>query len=112
MHLCKMHSDSILENLSPGNEKAQKKTMSSSWMETPDSRPPLQMWRGKREQKLSLAIVRVANLQIPARGGNRSSTLLLGAREMGVHLTAKFSFSLTASIKQDPTFAGSVIETL
>lgn len=39
MHLCKMHSDSILENLSAGNEKAYKKTMSSSWMETPDSPP-------------------------------------------------------------------------
>ncbi len=54
--------------------------MSSSWMKTPHS-IDLQSWM--RARASSLALVWVANLQIPARGRNRPRTLLQRAWEMG-----------------------------
>lgn len=57
--------------------------MSSSWMNTPHW-INLEWWM--RAKASSNLLVWVANLQIPATGGNRSSTLLQGAWEMGLRL--------------------------
>lgn len=51
--------------------------MSSSWIKTPLSHSyPIDLEWWMRAKASAHSLVWVANLQIPARGGNRSSTLL------------------------------------